>query len=101
MPLFDFECTDCGKIFDELYYEEDGDDLPFCPVCGSARTKRLLSVPSPVKKNPFPYKVGPVNQAFVDNVRRNEARIARGEQPSCSSCASCTHCSHAESAQND
>lgn len=92
MPLFDFECEDCGKVFDELLFEEDEDDLPFCPACGSARTKRLLSVPGPVKKNPFPYKIGPVNQAFVDNVRRNEARIARGEKPACTSCAS--SCSH-------
>ncbi|MDO5537801.1 MAG: zinc ribbon domain-containing protein [Desulfovibrionaceae bacterium] len=89
MPLYDFVCEDCGKKFDELVFEDD--DPPFCPACGSARTKQSLSVPSPTLKNPFPYKVGPVNQAFVDNVRRNEARIARGEKPACSSCASCAH----------
>ena len=69
MPLFDFECEDCGKHFEELLFDDDN-DLPCCPECKSKNTRRLLTMPSPLKKNPFPYKVGPVNQAFVNNVKR-------------------------------
>ncbi len=99
MPLYDFECLECGKRFDELMFEEDEDDAPACPACGGYRTRRLLSVPGPVKKNPFPYKIGPVNQAYVDNVRRNEARIAAGLGPSCTSCASCPHSAASDDAK--
>ena len=90
MPLFDFECEDCGKHFEELRFDDDN-DLPCCPDCKSKNTRRLLTMPSPLKKNPFPYKVGPVNQAFVNNVKRAEAMAARGMSP-CSSCgSSCAH----------
>lgn len=94
MPLYDFECEDCGKRFDELLFDDD--ELPFCPACGSPRTKQVLSVPGPTKKNPFPYKIGPVNQAFVDNVKRNEALIAAGKKPACSDCSSCVHAQAAQ-----
>ncbi len=89
MPLFDFVCEDCGKHFEELLFEDD-EALPSCPACQSTHTSRLLSMPSPLKKNPFPYKIGPVNQAFVNNVKRAEALAAQGKSP-CSSCASCAH----------
>ncbi len=89
MPLFDFECEDCGKHFEELLFDDD-DPMPCCPVCNSAKTRRLLTMPSPLKKNPFPYKVGPVNQAWVNNVKRAEAMAAAGKSP----CGSCTSCSH-------
>ena len=84
------ECEDCGKHFEELLFDDDN-DLPCCPECKSKNTRRLLTMPSPLKKNPFPYKVGPVNQAFVNNVKRAEAMAARGMSP-CSSCgSSCAH----------
>ena len=87
MPMFDFECEDCGKHFEELLFEDD-EALPPCPACKSPRVVKLLTMPSPMKKNPFPYKIGPVNQTFVNNVKRAEAMAARGQSP-CSSCSSC------------
>ena len=45
MPMFDFTCTGCGTVFEELVF---GDEAPACPKCGAA-TQRQMSVPSPVR----------------------------------------------------
>ncbi len=99
MPMFDFECSGCGRRFEELMFDDDT-ELPCCPSCGSSDTRRLLSTPSPLKKNPFPYKIGPVNQAFVDNARRAEALAAAGKSP-CAACGgACPHAGGGEGAGN-
>ena len=54
--MFDFTCTGCGTIFEELVF---GDEAPACPKCGAA-TQRQMSVPSPLKTGAFPFKPGPV-----------------------------------------
>ncbi len=56
MPLYDFECNACGHIFEELVFEND--ERPPCQKCGDADTAQRMSAPSPLKTNPFPYKVG-------------------------------------------
>ncbi len=53
MPLFDFECKDCGKIFEELVFDDN--EFPPCQECGGSETMRRVSAPSPLKTNPFPY----------------------------------------------
>lgn len=44
MPLFEFTCTRCGKVFEELLSlaELDAGDLE-CPACGAAEVNRGLS----------------------------------------------------------
>ena len=39
MPVYDFECVDCGYVFDDLVGTSDL--YPPCPLCHSA-TKRLI-----------------------------------------------------------
>lgn len=58
MPLYDFFCPACTTAFEEL---ADPGKLPPCPQCGNTQTERRMSAPSPLKTNPFPYKVGPVH----------------------------------------
>ena len=65
MPLYDFECQDCGRRFEDLVFEDD-EENPVCPKCGSTNTLRLISEPSPMLKNAPPFKVGPVNQVFLN-----------------------------------
>lgn len=43
MPIFDFECSDCGNKFDLLIANKDKDKAQ-CPKCGSSNVKQLLSV---------------------------------------------------------
>ena len=39
MPIYEYTCTKCGKDFEELVF---GDDLPACPHCGAAETRKLM-----------------------------------------------------------
>ncbi len=61
MPLFDFQCSDCQKQFEELVI---GSESPACSNCGSQNVERLVSAPSPQKTGAFPYKVGPVHSSI-------------------------------------
>ncbi len=43
MPIYEYQCKKCGKIF-ELYMRpgEKGDDLK-CPVCGAEKPVKKMS----------------------------------------------------------
>jgi len=43
MPLFEYECSDCGKRFDRLVAASAADDAT-CPRCGARQVRRLISV---------------------------------------------------------
>ena len=43
MPIFEFKCQDCGRVFEEFFAPgESREDLK-CPACVSANVKKLLS----------------------------------------------------------
>ena len=50
MPIYEFECEECGVRFEELVAAADTPVA--CPACGSARTRRLLSNVSPPGRQP-------------------------------------------------
>jgi putative FmdB family regulatory protein len=41
MPIYEFQCEDCGAVFEELV--KTGTEATTCGACGSERTRRLLS----------------------------------------------------------
>ncbi len=41
MPLFEYECSECGSKFEMLIF---GSDRPRCPQCGGGRVEKCLSV---------------------------------------------------------
>jgi putative FmdB family regulatory protein len=43
MPLYEYECSDCGKRFDRLVQASEADDAA-CPRCGALEVRRLISV---------------------------------------------------------
>lgn len=45
MPIYEFECTQCGHHFDRLQKLSDPDPSD-CPTCGAPQVHRLLSAPS-------------------------------------------------------
>jgi putative FmdB family regulatory protein len=42
MPIFEYECKSCSKKFEELVSSSNTPVV--CPQCGSAETRKLLSV---------------------------------------------------------
>jgi putative FmdB family regulatory protein len=45
MPIYEFECSDCGHRFDRLQKLSDADPLT-CPVCQAPQLHRRVSAPS-------------------------------------------------------
>jgi len=44
MPIYDYECADCGVIFEVM---ADGQGHPpVCPSCGGKQTKKLMAAPA-------------------------------------------------------
>jgi putative FmdB family regulatory protein len=49
MPIFEYQCKDCGKVI-EIFHQRAGEDsLPVCSSCGSTNLIKLLSAPGMVK----------------------------------------------------
>lgn len=71
MPIYEFECEECGARFEELTRAEAG---AACPSCGSERTRRLLSTVSPPGRQPRGAGVR------SDESRRRERESARQER---------------------
>ncbi len=45
MPIYEFECTECGDTFERLQKLSDADPTD-CPKCGAPRLKRKLTAPA-------------------------------------------------------
>ncbi|HAF66771.1 MAG: zinc ribbon domain-containing protein [Bacillota bacterium] len=67
MPIFEYRCKRCGKVFECLVRKGD---VPACPECGSEELTKLMSM-------------------FATNVRKGS-----GGQSSCAACTggSCSSC---------
>ncbi len=72
MPIYEFECEECGARFEELVAAGAADVA--CPECGSTRTRRLLSNVSPPGRLPR----GPAVRS--DESRRGEREAARHDR---------------------
>ena len=72
MPIYEFECEECGARFEELVASDAA--APACGACGSARTRRLISNVSPPGRQPRGAAVR------SDESRRREREAARGER---------------------
>jgi len=72
VPIYEFECEECGDRFEELVSSE-GVKVA-CPACGSERTRRLISQVSPPGRQPRGAKVK------SSESQRRETEAARGER---------------------
>lgn len=41
MPIFEYQCEECGNEFEELVFSRD--ECPPCPKCASDKTCKLMS----------------------------------------------------------
>ena len=71
MPIYEFECEQCGGRFEVL---TSGGAEPACPDCGSRDTRRRLSAVAPQSRQPRGAGVR------SDESRRREREAARGER---------------------
>jgi len=43
MPLFEFECNNCNKSFEDLVRDSDEIEDVICPFCGNSSAKKKIS----------------------------------------------------------
>ncbi len=43
MPLFEYECLECGAIFEKLLKKAVGDEQIACPSCGGQKVEQRIS----------------------------------------------------------
>lgn len=85
MPIYEFECEECGARFEELVA---AGAVAACPQCGLERTRRLYSRVSPPGRQPRGSKVrsdesrrGEREAARQDRLAESRKRRAAGEKP--------------------
>ncbi len=44
MPIFEFRCKDCGRLFEVLFKSRDEKLKVTCPACNSKKSEKVLSV---------------------------------------------------------
>jgi putative FmdB family regulatory protein len=86
MPIYEFECEECGSRFEELVAADTA--APACPECGLARTRRLISNVSPPGRQPRGAAVRSDESkrrereaARTDRIAESRKRRAAGEKP--------------------
>ena len=72
MPIYEFECEECGARFEELVAA--GATGVRCPECGSTHTRRLISNVSPPGRQPRGATVR------SNESQRREREAARGDR---------------------
>ncbi|MCB9482335.1 MAG: zinc ribbon domain-containing protein [Desulfobacteraceae bacterium] len=60
MPIYEFECNDCGEIFESLVLQGREDEIIECSKCKSSNIKKLLS-PGSFRPNGIPKGKGGFN----------------------------------------
>ena len=75
MPIYEYVCKDCEKIFETLRSMSQADDPIPCAKCGGKHTRRKMSV------------------CYAESGGR---AVAGMSEPSCDSCAggNCAGCGH-------
>lgn len=77
MPIYEFECEDCGERFEELVGAEAA---AACPACRSERTRRLYSAVSPPGRQPRGAAVRSDESRRRDKEAGHRERLARAQR---------------------
>ena len=79
MPIYEYECKQCGHVFDALQKMSDA-PLQDCPDCGKPELRKLLSAPNFRLKGGGWYETD-----FKDKNQRNLADGTKSTSPASSS----------------
>jgi putative FmdB family regulatory protein len=78
MPIYEFECEQCERRFEELV--AGGTDRAPCPRCGSPQTRRLLSSVSPPARQPRGARVRDSESRRREREAARSERLAEGQK---------------------
>lgn len=45
MPIFEYKCSECGRVFETLVLSGQGENSVSCPGCKGQNLKKLISAP--------------------------------------------------------
>jgi putative FmdB family regulatory protein len=74
MPLYEFKCRACGKVFDELVRLGE---TPPCPKCGDAAPERLFSTSAGVSTDRSRKRAAGVARRAAVKVKREKDHAQR------------------------
>jgi putative FmdB family regulatory protein len=77
MPIYEFECGQCGARFEELVVA--GAAAP-CPACGAERSRRLYSSVSPPGRQPRGAAVRSDESRRSDREAARQGRLAEAKK---------------------
>jgi putative FmdB family regulatory protein len=43
MPIYEYECKECGEPFEKMVRFSEAESLPACPKCESKETRKKIS----------------------------------------------------------
>ena len=73
MPLYEFQCEECGERFEE--FAAVGGSAPACTLCGAKDTRRVYTAPAPARQFGLWGRA-----ARESDSRRSEREAARQER---------------------
>ena len=44
MPLYDYQCNECGEVFELMVRFSEAGNIQICPKCESKNTQKKLSI---------------------------------------------------------
>jgi putative FmdB family regulatory protein len=76
LPIYEYECEECGERFEELVASSDAPP-PACPNCGTNRARRLISPISPPGRQPRGAAVRSDESRRREGIAAHKERLAR------------------------
>jgi putative FmdB family regulatory protein len=77
MPIYEFECEECGVRFEELVA---ADGSAACPSCGAKRVRRLFSTVSPSGRQPRGAAVRSDESRRIEREASRQDRLATAKK---------------------
>ena len=59
MPIYEYQCRKCGKIFEKIQKLNEGGNSLTCPYCGGKKPEKVLSSFSSSKGTELSSSCGP------------------------------------------
>ncbi len=65
MPIYEYQCPNCGQVFDKLMSFSEADKLPVCPSCGEKETRKLITAGAVIGTSSSGASLRPASNPFT------------------------------------